>query len=89
MEKFQGTYFLKLLFGHITERRKLEIAKHSKFLQKNLERRLTHYKAFFRRYIIYEPAGKGKEYDAYTNKLIFEGEYLKWKRNGKGKEYNS
>ena len=30
--------------------------------------------------------GKGKEYDYYGD-VIFEGEYLNWKRNGKGKEY--
>ena len=29
-----------------------------------------------------------KEYDCYSNKLLFEGEYLNGKRNGKGKEYN-
>ena len=30
--------------------------------------------------------GKVKEYGR-NNKLMFEGEYLNWKRNGKGKEY--
>ena len=29
----------------------------------------------------------GKEYDDYSGKLIFEGEYLNGKRHGKGKEY--
>ena len=40
--------------------------------------------------IIYELIkgnGKVKEYDSLDGLLIFEGEYLKWKRNGKGKEY--
>ena len=31
--------------------------------------------------------GKGKEYD-FSDKLLFEGEYLNMKRNGKGKEYD-
>ena len=29
-----------------------------------------------------------KEYNLYTNALIFEGEGLKGEKNGKGKEYN-
>ena len=32
--------------------------------------------------------GKGKEYNATNNILIFEGEYLYGKRNGKEKEYD-
>ena len=39
------------------------------------------------KYIIYEN-GKGKEYNGYSDKLLFEGGYLNGKRNGKGKEYN-
>jgi len=31
--------------------------------------------------------GKGKEYDDYDGKLIFESEYLNGEKNGKGKEY--
>ena len=34
-----------------------------------------------------ERNGKGKEYDYWNGKLIFEGEYLNGERNGKGKEY--
>ena len=35
------------------------------------------------KYIIYESEKKGKEYNGYTDDLIFEGEYLNGKRNGK------
>ena len=31
---------------------------------------------------------KGKEYNYYTGKLEFEGEYIKGERNRKGKEYD-
>ena len=34
-----------------------------------------------------ERNGKGKEYNKYSDELVFEGEYLNGKRNGKGKEY--
>ena len=40
--------------------------------------------------ILYElinGTGKVKEYNVYTGKLQFEGEYLNGKRNGHGKEY--
>ena len=33
--------------------------------------------------------GKGKEYNYYTKKIWFEGEYKNGKRNGRGKEYDS
>ena len=45
------------------------------------------YNLFCKRYFRFESKEKGKEYDGYTNKLIFEGEFLNGKRNGKGKEY--
>ena len=35
-----------------------------------------------------ERDGKGKEYDIYSNTMLFEGEYLNGKRNGIGKEYD-
>ena len=47
---------------------------------------ITNFRLFSRRYIKYEPNGKGKEYR--YNNLIFEGEYINGKRNGKGKEYD-
>ena len=39
------------------------------------------------KYIIYETINKGKEYDAYSDDLLFEGENLNGERHGKGKEY--
>ena len=38
---------------------------------------------------MYESNGIGKEYNSYSDKLIYEGEYLNGKRNGKGKEYDN
>ena len=35
-----------------------------------------------------ERNGKGKEYDPFTGKVIYEGEFLNGKRNGKEKEYD-
>ena len=48
---------------------------------------LINYKFFSKRYIIYEPNGKGREYDGFDGSLKYEGEYKNGERNGKGKEY--
>ena len=46
------------------------------------------YKYYCSNYILNEDKDIEKEYSI-KNKLIYEGEYLKWKRNGKGKEYDN
>jgi len=43
---------------------------------------------YWEKYIIGERNGKGKEYDSFIDKLLFEGEYLEGKKNKKGKKYN-
>ena len=86
LKKIKGSFFLKVLFFHISEGQKLKVAKYSKYLQKIMDRRLIHYKLFSEKYIIYSQDAKAKEYN-YNDKLLFEGEYLNGKRNGKGKEY--
>ena len=40
-----------------------------------------------RKYIIHETNTIGRIYNAYTNNLIFKGEFLNNKKNGKGEEY--
>ena len=88
LKNVKTSYFLRIIFSFIDERHKLKLIKYNKCLQKNLNISLIYYKYFSKRYIAYELNGKGKEYDEYFNKIIFEGEYLKGKRNGKGKEYS-
>ena len=87
LKTIKTTYFLSVLFSHILEEQKLKLARHCKYLQKIIDRRLIHYKSFSERYIVFGQNGKGKEYNGITGKLIFEGEYVNGKRNGKGKEY--
>ena len=88
LKNIKASFFLKLLFSHTSEGQKMKIARYSKYLQKILDRRLIHYKIFSKRYIEYDQDRKGKEYGAFFDNLIFEGEYLKGKRSGKGKEYD-
>ena len=62
--------------------------KYNKSLQKQLDISLNDYRIFSGKYIIYEGKGKGKIYNGYSHKLIFEGELLNGKQNGIGIEYD-
>ena len=56
-----------------------------KVIQKKLGLNITDFKRYSGRYIILELNGKGKEYNGYNDKLLFEGEYIKGKRIEKEK----
>ena len=88
LENIKSFYFYKIIFSFINEKKKLKIAKYNKKIQNKIDINLTNYKIFSDRYIVYEINGKGKEYNSYTHKLIFEGEFKNGERNGKGKEYD-
>ena len=88
LKNVKSFYFTQLIFSDISEGRKLKLLKHNKSLQKEMKINLINYKFFSRRYIIYEPNGKGREYAGYSDSLIYEGEYKNGERNGKGKEYH-
>ena len=68
------------------ESQKLKIIIHNKNLQNKIYISLINYKIFSGRYIIFEENNKNKRkiYNSFSDKLIFEGEYL----NGKAKEYD-
>ena len=86
LKNIKSTYFSKIVFSFFKEKRKLEIVKYNKILQKNLDINLENYKLYAGKYIIFENDGKCKEYN-FHDRLIFEGECLNRKKNGKGKEY--
>ena len=88
MKNVKSTFIVKKVFSIANEKVKLELIKYNKRIQNILNIKLLNYKLFSGKYIIYSTKGVGKEYDAYTDDLIYEGEYLNGKRNGKGKEYN-
>ena len=80
---------MKKIFSQIHENILLELIKYNKKFQKVLNKGITNYKMLRGISIILESNDKGKEYDNYKNRVIFEGEYKNLKRNGKGKEYNN
>ena len=81
-----NSYYKKNAFI-FTYKKKLDIIKYSKELQKICLVDIEDYKKESGKYKIGLKNGFGKEYIINTNILIFEGEYLNGKRNGKGKEY--
>ena len=85
LENVKSSYFIRILFSIVDEKKKLKLIKNNKCLQKKINVSINNYMYFKGMYLIFEPNGKVKEY--YEGKLCFEGEYLNGKRNGKGKEY--
>ena len=85
--KIKSEFTSKIIFSHLTEKFKLKVIKYNKQLQNKMNIKLINYKFYSGRYIIYETKIKGKEYEGYTDVLLFEGGYLNGERNGKGKEY--
>ena len=83
-------FSIQYLFFHIFERRKYKIVKYNNSYKKILDLAIIDYKKFSGRYIEYETKDKdkGKEYDSFTNEIVFEGEYKNGERSGKGKEYD-
>ena len=87
LKRIKSSYFIKLIFQHLDEKFKLKFVKYNKSLQKSINISIINFKFFSGRYIIYNSNRIGKEYDAYNDKLYFEGEYFNGQKNGKGKEY--
>ena len=86
LKNVKSICFNKIVFTFLNEKRKLEILKYNKVLQKDININLENYKLFAGKYIIYEKDGKCKEHN-FNNKLIFEYDCLNGKKIGKGKEY--
>ena len=86
--KIRSNYLLKEILIYIGDRRKLNLIKYNNAMQAIVGLNLIDYRRCSGRYIIFEENGRGKEYNSYTDQLLYDGEYLKGKKNGEGKEYN-
>ena len=74
LNKIKSLYVYSTILSGLEERQKLKLARYNKKLQDNMNRSLINYIIFSGRYIIYEGIGKIKEYDYYSNRLIYRGE---------------
>ena len=88
LANIKSSFFLKYLFAHLIEEKKLKIVRYSKKIQNIIDISIIHYKIFIGNYIVYETKGNVKEYNSYNQYLIYKGEYANGQRNGKGKEYH-
>ena len=86
--KANQLFIYETIFPYITERKKLNLIKYNKGIQKTFNIDIINYKIMSRIYKIGGKNGKGKEYN-FDGELIFEGEYFNGKRNGKGKQYKN
>ena len=95
LDNIKSSHFSIIIFSFIDVKRKLNLVKYNKSLQKKLDLDLYYYRLFSEKYT--EKGSNGNIIE-YSKKLrfienkynkIFEGEYLNGKRNGKGKEYET
>ena len=87
LENIKSSYIFQEVFTYITEKMKLKFVKYNKIISNKLNIGLINYQTFTSKYVVYEEDEKGKEYDNFTDALIFEGNYKNKIRNGHGKEY--
>ena len=88
LNRIKAIYFKRIIFSMIKEKIKLDIIKYNKYLQSDLKITLIDYKNVSGKYIIYDGKGRGEEFSADNDHLLFEGEYKNGKRNGSGIEYH-
>ena len=95
LDNIKSSYFTIIIFSYIDAKRKLNLVKNNKSLQKKQELNLYYYRLFSEKYKEIESNGNVIEYSkkyAFNEKdynKTFEGEYFDGKRNGKGKEYDT
>ena len=88
LKNIKSKFIIKIILSYANERIKLKIIKHNKSLQNNINISIIHYKYFSGKKLIYESNGIGKIFDAYYDKLIFEGKFINGEKYGKGIEYD-
>ena len=64
IKNIKSSYYIRLIFLSIVEKKKFKIAKYNKFLQNCLGINIINYRQYNKRYIIYESNSKGKEYNS-------------------------
>ena len=88
LEQIKSKYILKKIFSYLFHATKIKFVKLNKNMKNILNINLLDYQLLSGIYLIDKRNGKGKEYNSYNDKLLFEGEYIDYKRFGYGKEYN-
>ena len=85
----RSKYILQHIFNYLERHKKLILSNYNKALQYKLKLSIEDYKDETKIIKICGFNGYGKEYNKFSKKLIFEGNYLNGEKNGKGIEYFS
>ena len=72
----KSTFILNKIFSCVDVKIKLNLARFNKTLQNRLNVDMIDFRRLSKRYIKGERNGFAKEYNSYSNELIFEGGYL-------------
>ena len=88
LDTIKSYFFMKKVMSLLSSKICLDLIKYNNNLKIKLDINILNYKILSGKYTKRGKEGIVKEYDAYNDVLLFEGEYKNGKRNGKGKEYN-
>ena len=87
LNEIHSSYIKKIVLSYINDNTRYHLIKYNKNIQNILDITIMNYRILSGKYILGDPNGKGKEYNSFSDALIFEGEFIKGKRKA-GKEYN-
>ena len=89
LENIKSKYIYKKVFSILEEKKLLKLVNYNKNIQTKLNKKLINYKIMCGKYFIFDGNDKGRIYDAYDGRLIYEGGLMGYKKNGKGKKYDN
>ena len=87
IKSVKSIYIIQRILLHLDEKKKLDILKYNKNIQKQIGIDIEYFKKISGKYKIKEKNGIEKVYALDTNLILFEGKYLNSKKNGEGNEY--
>ena len=87
LDYIKSKHILNIIFLFINDTKELNLVKYNNKLKNRLNIDLIDYIYLSGKYFIGKKNGKGKEYNIFNDKLIFEGDFIDGKRYGYGKEY--
>ena len=85
----KSSFIIKKIYNLLNSKTKLKIVLYNTKLTKILNLTPIDYMKLSAIFIVEDKNGKRREYDSYSDELIYEGECLNNKRNGIGKEYSN
>ncbi len=83
LKNVKSFYIKEIFFSFVSEIKQLNLIRYNKALQKEFNIKLDNSQILWGKDIIKDINGTTKMYNAFTEKLIFEGEYINGKKKRK------